>query len=686
MPYDIETKDGIVLKNIPDDIAPDSDTLKNRVQLIRQSNEFKQLQKQPAEGLSPQPEPAQDTFGSRLQADFDRRKKQISDLANLAVEGKISEAEAIGRSGLKMAQLLPDTALNVLSEVTPDFIEKPVVEQIGNAASYLADTRAGRATIGAINDFNQQYPITAGRVGSAVDALNIALPFKKVGGESLVSASSKVADAAIDKTGDIAGRAVTRGVGKLATPARVMPNSEQLAGMGVKAYEAARASGEVFDAPSVTNKFIAAIDSAKPKMIADAVETDLSQALESGLGKYRKLADKPLGIDEIDIIDKDISNLKDKAFRAGENQLGGELSNIQNTLRQSVAESPSGQTLAQARDLYRRKYQMEDVERIFRNAEGRPNEATIIQTGFRNLSNQARKKGSGYTKEQIALMDKAAKGGLSIDALKFMSSRFLSAIAGATGGVAAGATAYVGNLAAGAGATALQTAKANKLAKSITKGITVDAEPTRINRLAQRFTKQDLQAAFEARKGTNTPEQMLTLPAPQRTIFVDENGVAVPLTQADREIIGSGFGEPYSQENLYRGTRSENQTNRAGTTFLTPQKEYAAGYGNVENYKLNLGKSIDLTSYGETARIDDIYNALKDKFGRDTAEKLLNDSSVRANDTNIDVYSIFRSPENVKILKDKGIDFARFAQTSDNKPVESVVVFNPSKLKKGNKQ
>ncbi|MFN6305132.1 MAG: hypothetical protein ACK42H_23310 [Planctomycetota bacterium] len=217
MPYDIETKDGIVLRNIPDDIAPDSDTLKNRVQLIRQSNEFKQLQTQPAEGLSPQPEPAQDTFGSRLQADFDRRKRQISDLANLAVEGKISEAEAIGRSGLKMAQLLPDTAFNVLSEVTPDFIEKPVVEQIGNAASYLADTRAGRATIGAINDFNQQYPITAGRVGSAVDALNIALPFKKVGGESLVSASSKVADAAIDKTGKTVGM-VGRAAAKALTP------------------------------------------------------------------------------------------------------------------------------------------------------------------------------------------------------------------------------------------------------------------------------------------------------------------------------------------------------------------------------------------------------------------------------------------------------------------------------------
>ncbi|MCA6392552.1 MAG: hypothetical protein IM607_14290 [Cytophagales bacterium] len=298
-----------------------------------------------------------------------------------------------------------------------------------------------------------------------------------------------------------AGKAAVRGAENLATPARVMPNSEQLASMGVKGYEAARASGEVFDAPSVTNKFIAAIDSAKPKMIAGAVETDLSRSLESNLGEYRKLLDKPLSIDEVDIIDKDLSNLKDQAYKSGKNQLASELSNIQNTLRGSVADSPSGETLAQARDLYRRKYQMEDVERIFRNAEGRPNEATIIQTGYRNLANQARKKGSGYTKEQIALMDKAAKGGLSIDALKLLSSKLIPIVAGASGNVVGAGAAYMGNLAAGAGATALQTAKANKLAQSITKGITVESEPTLINRLAQRLTKADLQAAFEARKG-----------------------------------------------------------------------------------------------------------------------------------------------------------------------------------------
>lgn len=463
---------------------------------------------------APTAQPLPDTFRSRLQADFDKRRAAIDRAETRMglwqpyteqakpgeyrgqglnpISGRLQQAGQYVGGGL---DIFGEGAQSIYNAVPESVKDSAVGRAIGQTAA--TNLVPGLESVTGIKTSPADMASTAGQV---VEAARQYAPDAVANIEAVAAIAPVVQASGAVMRG--AGKAAVRGVEKLATPARVMPNSDQLAGMGVKGYEAARASGEVFDAPLVTNKFIAAIDSAKPKMIAGTVETDLSQALESGLGKYRKLVDKPLGIDEIDIIDKDISNLKDKAFRAGENQLGGELSNIQNTLRQSVAESPSGQTLAEARDLFRRKYQMEDVERIFRNAEGRTNATTIIQTGFRNLSNQARKKGSGYTKEQIALIDKAKDGGLSIDALKFMSSRLLPAIAGATGGVAAGATAYVGNLAAGAGATALQTAKANKLAKSITKGITVDAEPTRINRLAQRLTKEDLQKAFEAKKGT----------------------------------------------------------------------------------------------------------------------------------------------------------------------------------------
>jgi hypothetical protein len=437
-------------------------------------------------------------FMQRLKNDFARRKNQFVDLYNQSEQGKMSKTEAGLRGGLKLAMTIPDTFVNAVSTVVPDSIEKPIVESIGSGISYLANTRPGRMAVGAVNDFNQKYPITAGRIGSVGDAVTIAAPFTKVGGTSLVGASTKAAGEVADQ---VTNRALLPLAEKLAVPSRVIPNSEQLTEMSKQAYNAARASGEVFD-PSVSNKFVNALDAAKPKKIAGAVETELSQSLESGLGKYREILDKPLNIDEIDIIDKDLSNLKDQAYSAGKNQLASEFSNIQNTLRDSVATSPSGQTLAQARDLFRRKYQMEDVERIFRNAEGRPNETTIIQTGYRNLANQARKKGSGYTKEQIAIMDEAAKGGLSIDALKLASSKLIPVIVGASGNPLAAGAAYMGNLAAGAGATALQTAKANRLAKSITDGITVPGEPTRLNRALSRFTRQDLQDALDAKKGT----------------------------------------------------------------------------------------------------------------------------------------------------------------------------------------
>lgn len=391
--------------------------------------------------------------------------------------------------------------------VINDKIGEQIPQTVKDATSYVFRNavdanplaRASSMALGQVapiyDDFAKDNPGRALDLSAAGNLASVA---------SLIVPGPRAVGAVADTAGAIAkpvGKVAMKGVERLATPSRIAPNSEQLAEMGVKAYEKARASGEMFDAGSVTNKFVSAIESAKPRKIAGTVETDLSQALEANLGKYKELANKPLGIDEIDIIDKDLSNLKDQAYNAGKNQLGSELANIQNALRGAVADSPSGQTLAEARDLFRRKYQMEDVERIFRNAEGRPNEAAIIQTGYRNLANQARKKGSGYTKDQIALMDKAAKGGLSIDALKLASSKLIPIAVGASGNGAGAGIAYMGNLAAGAGATALQTAKANRLAKSITKGITVEGEPTRLNKAAAKLTKQDLQKAFEAKKG-----------------------------------------------------------------------------------------------------------------------------------------------------------------------------------------
>lgn len=454
--------------------------------------------------------PIKKGLGQRLSEDFEKRKSMVQEAKKATSLGNQSGLEyalqGFGKGGLGFVNdVIGEGVVSAgrgLSAITPDVIEQPIRKGASNVAGFVSNSPAGdlaRQVGNAYSEFSQDNPRTARNVEALANIGLLGLSATPIKGQSLVGAVADTTGAVAKPIAKVGGQLAVRGADKaltkLATPKMLAPNSEQLVDMSSKLYQKARASGEVFDPQNVTNKFVSAIESAKPKMIGGKVQTSLAEEIESSLGKYKDLMDSPLAIDEIDIIDKDLSNLKDQAYSAGKNQLAGEYGKIQNALRGSIDEAPSGQTLAQARDLFKRKSQMEDVERIFRNAEGRPNEAAIIQTGYRNLANQARKKGSGYTKEQIAIMDKAAKGGMDIDALKLASSRLIPIVAGASGGPVGAGIAYMGNLAAASGATALQTAKANKLAKSITKGLSVQAEPTKLN-----LTAQKLQKAFEAKK------------------------------------------------------------------------------------------------------------------------------------------------------------------------------------------
>jgi hypothetical protein len=428
-------------------------------------------------------------FAARMGDDLERRQLQANALSDRALNREQSTPENLAQMAGIGLGLMGDATGNAIGSAyrylpdvgTTEFV-KSGLKGIGEGINAVApNAKTGlNYLMGEGARLAEENPRAAANLGAAGNILSVAP----------IGAASKTAVNIAGDASNLAGKKMAGALEKMATPKQVAPTSEQFADLGREAYKRAYDSGERFAPDAVSDKFVASINAAKPKKIAGVVDTELSKELEAGLKKYEDLLQKELSIDEVDIIDKDLSNLKDQAYSSGKNQLGGQLADIQNALRGSVAEAPSGQALKEGRDFFRKKYQLEDIERIFRNAEGRPNEAAIIQTGFRNLARQSRKKGSGYSKEQIALMDKAAKGGLSIDALKLASSRLIPMVAGASGGVAPAAAAYVGNLAAAAGATALQTAKANKLAKSITKGIAVDAPPSRINKLAKALTQK----------------------------------------------------------------------------------------------------------------------------------------------------------------------------------------------------
>ena len=474
--------------------------------------------------------PKPKNFKERMGEDFERRQLQSRAMSDRALGMEQSTPENLAQMAGIGLGLMGDTVGNAvgsayryLPEVGTTELVKGGLRGLGQGINAVApNAKTGlNYLMGEGARLAEENPRAAANLGAAGNILGV-LP---------VGAAGKSAVNVAGDVSELAGKKMVGSLEKMATPRQVAPNSEQFVEMGQAAYKRAYDSGERFAPDAVSDKFVASINAAKPKKIAGVVDTELSEEPDAGLKKYEDLLQKELSIDEVDIIDKDLSNLKDQAYSAGKNQLGGQLADIQNTLRGSVADAPSGQALAEGRDFFRKKYQLEDIERILRNAEGRPNEAAIIQTGFRNLARQARKKGSGYSKEQIALMDKAAKGGLSIDALKLASSRLIPMVAGASGGVVPAVGAYVGNLAASAGATALQTAKASKLAESITKGITVSADPSFKNKIAQRL--------LSGKK--ITPAELGKMPAKEGKVATEMQRKYNSMTPEERKQFYEGF-------------------------------------------------------------------------------------------------------------------------------------------------
>jgi len=478
MPMDVTMPDGTIIRNVPDGTTK------------------AQLQAKLA-GVTKISEPKQVGLIEGIGQDYNKRTGEAKNSIALGLLGKETPLEtAVGLGGAG-GKFVVDTVGRGLTDMgrfvannTPEIIKEPIRE----GAQYVANSPVGEGVKGAaqyvggkLNEFSQENPREAKYFGNVAGIMG-ASPAAE-GFMALNNAANKVVVSGVKAGAKGASKVGIKGLEKLATPKNILPNAEQLKEMGVASYKRASDTGEVF-APELGTGFARSIEAAKPAKIGGVVDSDVAVELERTLGKYKNLDGKRLTIDEIDIIDKDLSDIKGQAYSSGKNKLGEEIGNIQNSLRNSVSESPAGKALSEARDFYRKGFQMDDIERIFRNAEGRPNEANIIQTGFRNLANQARKKGSGYSKAQIKLMDKAAKGGMSIDALKLASSRLLTIGSGLGGGIAPAASAYMINQAAGAGATTLQAAKAGKVAKSIVGDLRVPADPSMLNKAAQNLLER----------------------------------------------------------------------------------------------------------------------------------------------------------------------------------------------------
>lgn len=270
---------------------------------------------------------------------------------------------------------------------------------------------------------------------------------------------------AIQKAGDMATGAVT--------PKPETPAASDVRALASQAYAYAEAKGGNI-AANHTNDWLDSASKQLPqsgKVRATLGETPVSKFIDNAESQFRN---SPMGFKEAQELDSAIGELMQSHVdpRTGMlNADGNKLLKIQQSLRDTIdnSGSPGGADLTQARQLWATSARMNDIERIMNSAQYTDNPATAIKAGFRTLAkNPSRLR--GYSEEEVAAIQHAAKTGAVTGALKFLGSRIIGGITGAAGGAAGGGIvgAGIGAAAGGAmgapfraGATALQARRGN---------------------------------------------------------------------------------------------------------------------------------------------------------------------------------------------------------------------------------
>lgn len=470
-------------------------------------------------------------FLGRLSENYDDRVNQMGKIAQQAAEGQISKAEAYPRMAIKFAQQLPDAAGSAIASTfsaLPDFIENPIREGAAGAISYLSDTRAGRLANTAIQeyeDFAQQHPVAAGRIGSVVDVGNLLLPFKQVGGKSVADAAAEVAGDTLNR----AGSAVATGAKKLNTRT-IVPGADELYNAASQGYSRAESLGGGLK-PLFTDSFI---DTARKKLFAGDNLVDAMKANRPLVDAYNELvafSGAPMTLSRADALDKTLGKMISASVdpRGNLTANGQKLIDVQHTLRDMIDKAPDNlisgnrggfEALKEGRKLWSAAKRMEDIEDIISRANMTDNPATALKTGFRNLYHS--KRIAGYSPAEVKAIRKAAESGVIGNQFRTFGTRLIPAfVAGSGGGFGATAAATAATMASRGMATRGQLRRANNVARAIAERSGMVRQEPRIDvsAIADRARQRIRGAGLEVDEAA----PILALPAP---------GAARPMSDA----------------------------------------------------------------------------------------------------------------------------------------------------------
>lgn len=478
--------------NFPDDMPQEQ--IKGLI-----SSKFPDIAKQTS-GPRQNPDPSNPGFSSVTQpiSDFIEAQKQrganLANIVNATQQDEQSVPEGVVQGLMNevgAAAQVPATAGQIASKVAYDMLPQSGQSAVQGAQKAIApiaqayqqnqdafnaeNPRAGR-NLAAIREGVNLLPLASSGVRGAIEE------GAQVGGQALKNVGSDIAKGTIEKVA-------------AATKPEPMLTSDYIKDLARASYQTAEERGGTLT-PDFANKFFDTVDGMRPQ-----TEHGVATAGDSALAKltddWKVLKDKPISLQAAQEMDEGLSKRIDTHVDKVTGKLdkqGQELYDVQSKFRNAIDNATpndiiggkkigameSFDALKEARAQWSAALRVGDMERILTRASMTDNPATSIKAGFRTLyNNPARMR--GYNGAERAAIKKAAQSGVISGTLRtVLGSRLIGTALGTTLGTAGGG--LIGGMAgAGAGAAQaaaaraiaarMQTGRANKAIKTISKRI-----------------------------------------------------------------------------------------------------------------------------------------------------------------------------------------------------------------------
>jgi hypothetical protein len=400
--------------------------------------------------------------------------RQLGLTGRYAVEGLSSLADlpnyvintvggAFGANpNLKYPSQMVGEGLTAVGVPEPQNAQERVVGDISRAL-----TGTG-ATIKGAQALSKYAPMVSELAKNPINQLRAATGASGAAGTTREAGGGQLAQGLAGLAG---GMAATKSV----LPKKTPYTANEMRAQSNAAYRQAAQQGGALKPQSIVQK----LDDIEGKLFSDRVisTSPKYKPVRDQIQFIRNLAKKPISLAEAQSLDSDLGDTISSYIQQNgkPDKVGMMLMKVRDGLRDMIDSADDAQLIGgkqgfnawkEAKKMWSKSMQLNDVERILERAEGRDNPVTVIKNGFAALKNNP-KKFNAFDKDTQAAIKKAAKSGIVSELLRIPGSRLVPIGATITGNPAAVGGAAAAGVATRSARDALQARRALAVSKAI---------------------------------------------------------------------------------------------------------------------------------------------------------------------------------------------------------------------------